>query len=105
MKRAKGPSSLHSPFSAPGLDSPPEDKLNGEVGVMVEIEAECLRVAAARYDRVGGRTSPTISAGSEWVAEVGRPTSSGDMFLEKKQAGRARGGKRKMRSSIEKYRS
>lgn len=93
MKRAKGPNNLHSPFSAPGLDSPPEVKFIAEVGVVVEVEAEWPRVDAARYDRVGEKTNSTISAGSEWVAGVGRTTSSGDMFLDG-QAGRAREAQR-----------
>lgn len=78
MKRAKGPSSLHSPFSAPGLDSAPDVEFIGEVGVMVEMDA----ADAAMYDRVGKKTISTISAGSEWAAGVGRTTSSGDMILE-----------------------
>lgn len=82
MKRAKGPSSLHSPFSAPGLGSPPDVKFMGEVGAVVEIDDECLRVDAAMYDKVGDKTISTISAGSEWAAGVGRTTSSGDMVQE-----------------------
>ncbi len=81
MKRAKGPSNLHSPFSAPGLDSPPDVELMAEVGVMVEIDGESLRVDAAMYDKVGDKTISTISAGSEWAAGVGKTTSSGDMIL------------------------
>ena len=65
MKRAKGPSNLHSPFSAPGLDSLPDVELMEEVGVMVEVEGESLRVDAAMYDKVGDKTISTISAGSE----------------------------------------
>ena len=65
MKRAKGPRSLHSPFSAPGLDSPPDVRFIGEVEEMVEMDAECLRVDAVIYDRVGERTISTISAGKE----------------------------------------
>lgn len=81
MKRAKGPSSAHSPFSAPGLDSPLDVKFIGEVGVMVERDDECLKVDAAMYERVGEKTISTISAGNEWAAGVGRTTSSGDMVL------------------------
>ena len=65
MKRAKGPSNLHSPFSAPGLDWPLDVKFIGEVGVVVEVDAESLRVDAAIYERVGERTISTISAGNE----------------------------------------
>lgn len=75
MKRAKGPSSLHSPFSAPGLDSAPDVEFMGEVGVMVEMGAE----DAAMYDKVGKKTISTISAGNECAAGVGRSTSSGDI--------------------------
>lgn len=80
MKRAKGPSSLHSPFSAPGLDSPPD--VIFEVGAMVEVERGCLGVDAATYERAGEKSMPTISAGKEWAVGVGRSTSSGDMILE-----------------------
>lgn len=93
MKRAKGPSSLHSPFSAPGLDSPPDVKFMGEVGAMVEVDTDFLRVDAAMYDNVGEKTSSTSSAGNEWAAGVGRTTSSGDMIVEG-WAGRPRGAKR-----------
>ena len=65
MKRANGPSSLHSPFSAPGLDSPLDVEVIGEVGVMAVIDAECLSVDAATYDRVGEKTISTISVGNE----------------------------------------
>ena len=82
MKRAKGPNSLHSPFSAPGLDSPPDVKFMREIGVMVEMGAECLSVDAAMYDKVGEKTISTISAGNEWAAGVGRTTSSGDIIQE-----------------------
>ena len=85
MKRANGPSSLHSPFSAPGLDSPPD--VISEVGVMAEVDAGCLNVDAATYERVGEKTIFTISAGKEWAVDVGRNTSSGDMIL-KWQTGR-----------------
>ena len=73
MKRANGPSSLHSPFSAPGLDSAPDVEFMGGVGVMVDAED------AAMYDKVGENTISTISAGNEWAAGVGRKTSSGDI--------------------------
>lgn len=82
MKRAKGPSNLHSPFSEPGLDSPPDVELMEEVGIMVEVEGESLRVDAAMYDKVGDKTISTISGGSEWAAGVGKTTSSGDIILE-----------------------
>ena len=92
MKRAKGPSSLHSPFSAPGLDSPPNVRFRGEVGVVVEIDADCLSVDAAMYERVGEKTISTISAGNEWAGGVGKTTPLGDMILEG-QAGRVQQGK------------
>ena len=82
MKRAKGPSSLHSPFSAPGLDSPPAVNVIGEVGDMVDIDTVCLRVDTARYDKVGDRTSSTTSTGKEWAVGVGRTASSGDIVRE-----------------------
>ena len=78
MKRANGPSSLHSPFSAPGLDSLLAVELIEEVGV--EVSEECLRVDAAMYESVGEKTISTISAGNEWAVGVGRTTSSGDMI-------------------------
>lgn len=78
MKRAKGPNSLHSPFSAPGLDSAPDVRFVGDVGIMVEMDAE----DAAMYDNVGEKTISTISAGNEWAAGVGKNISSGDMILE-----------------------
>lgn len=86
MKRAKGPKSLHSPFSAPGLESPLDVMFKIEVGIMVEVDAECLRVVAAMYEKVGDKTISTISAGSEWAAGVGRSTSSGDMIGGNRQA-------------------
>ena len=92
MKRAKGPSSLHSPFSAPGLDSPPNVRFRGEVRVVGKVDADCSSVDAAIYDRVGEKTISTISAGNEWAGGVGKTTPSGDMILEG-QAGRAKGGK------------
>lgn len=49
---------------------------------MVEVDAGCLSVDAARYERVGEKTISTISAGKEWAVGVGRTTSSGDMILE-----------------------
>ena len=87
MKRANGPSSLHSPFSAPGLDSRLAVEFIEEVGV--EVSGECLRVDAAMYERVGEKTISTISAGNEWAVGVGRTTSSGDMILDW-EAGRAK---------------
>ena len=87
MKRAKGPSSLHSPFSAPGLDSPLAIEFIEEVGE--EVNEECLRVDAAMYERVGEKTISTISAGNDWAVGVGRTTSSGDMILDWK-AGKAK---------------
>lgn len=80
MKRANGPSSLHSPSSAPGLDSPLAVEFIEEVGV--EVNEGCLRVDAAMYERVGEKTISTISAGNEWAVGVGRTTSSGDMILD-----------------------
>ena len=77
MKRAKGPSNLHSPFSAPGLESPPDAKFIEEFGVMEGNDAECLRVDAAR---VGEKTISAISAGNERAAGVGKTTSSRDMI-------------------------
>lgn len=82
MKRAKGPSNLHSPFSAPGRDSPPDVKFIEGVRFTAEAEAACLRVDAAMYERVGERTISTISAGKEWAAGVGTRTSLGDIILE-----------------------
>ncbi len=87
MKRANGPSNLHSPFSAPGLDSPPDVKFIEEGGVMVENDPDCPRVDAAMNGRVGEKTISTISAGKEWAAGVGRTPSSGDMMLEKARQG------------------
>ena len=89
MKRANGPSNLHSPFSAPGLDSRLAVDFIEEVGV--EVSGECLMVDAATYERVGEKTISTISAGSEWAVGVGRTTSSGDMILDW-EAGRAKSG-------------
>ena len=89
MKRANGPSSLHSPFSAPGLDSRLAVEVIEEVGV--EVSGEYLRVDAAMYERVGEKTISTISAGNEWAVGVGRTTSSGDMILDR-EAGRAKSG-------------
>ena len=87
MKRAKGPSSLHSPFSAPALDSPADVRFLEEVRVVVEVNAECPRVDAVTYDRVGEKTMSMISTGNEWAVGVGKATSSGDMILGR-QAGR-----------------
>lgn len=82
MKRAKGPSNLHSPFSAPDLDSPPDVRFNGEVGFAVDKDVECLGVDAAMCARVGEKTISIISEGKEWPAGVGMTTSSGDMMLK-----------------------
>ena len=89
MKRANGPSNLHSPFSAPGLDSPLAVEFTEEDGV--DVSGECLRVDAAMYERVGEKTISTISAGNEWAVGVGRTTSSGDIILGW-EAGRAKSG-------------
>ena len=89
MKRANGPSSLHSPFSAPGLDSRLAVEFIEEIGV--EVSGECLRVDAAMYERVGEKTISTISAGNEWAVGVGSTTSSGDIILAW-EAGRAKSG-------------
>ena len=82
MKRAKGPSNLHSPFSVPGLDSPPDTKYCEEFGVVEESDTECLRVDVGMYEGVGERIIAAISVGNEWVAGVGRITSSGDMISD-----------------------
>ena len=79
MKRANGPSSLHSLFSAPGLESPPAVELVELVGV--EISAEYVMVDAATYERVGEKTISTISAGKEWAVGAGMTVWSGDMIL------------------------
>ena len=81
MKRAKGPSSLHSPFSVPGLELPADVRFIEEVRVMVEVNAERPRVDAVTYDRVGEKTMSIISAGNEWAVGVGKAISSGDMTL------------------------
>lgn len=49
---------------------------------MVEVDAGCISVDAATYERVDEKTISTISAGKEWAVGVGRTTSSGDMILE-----------------------
>ena len=89
MKRAKGPSSLHSPFSAPGLDSLPDVGIIEEVGV--DVVGECLWVDVATYERVGKKIISTNSAGNEWAVGVGRTMSSGDMIVGW-EAGRKKGG-------------
>ena len=49
---------------------------------MVEVDAGCISVDAATYERVDEKTISTISAGKERAVGVGRTTSSGDMILE-----------------------
>lgn len=69
MNRAKGPSSLHSPFSAPGLDSSPEVEFVDDSDVMAEMTAEWV-VDVARYEDVDERNIAAISEGSDWTSDV-----------------------------------
>ena len=76
MKRANGPSSLHSPPSAPGLDSPPPVEL--EAAVVMASTAEMVE-DGANAGRVDEATIIASSTGTdvEAAARIESGTSSG----------------------------
>ena len=82
MKSAKGPSSLHSPFSAPGLDSPLKVTFTEAVLIEVGVDVKCATADGVMYDRVDERSISITSAGNVWAAGVGKTTWSGDMIIE-----------------------
>lgn len=63
---------MHSPFSAPDLDSPPDVLLDEAAVAMAENAADWLNVADAIYDKVGERRISATSAGSDCEGAVGR---------------------------------
>ena len=82
MKSAKGPSNLHSPFSAPGLDSPLKVTFMEVVVIEVGVDVKCARVDGVKYDKVGEKSISITSAGNDWAVGVGKTTWSGDMVIE-----------------------
>ena len=81
MNKANGPRSLHSPFSAPELESPPDAPLVGDDAEVIAASAAEWEELEAIYESVGERIKPDISAISAVsdIVAVRRGTSSGDM--------------------------
>ena len=82
MKSAKGPSNLHSPFSAPGLDSPLKVTFMEVILIEVGVDVKCATTDGVRYDRVDEKSISITSAGNGWAVGVGKTTWSGDMIIE-----------------------
>ena len=73
MKRAKGPSNLHSPPSAPGLDprSPPFVELEDAAAVTIASMAETVE-EDVKAGAVEEATISAVPAGSDVVAVAAR---------------------------------